>query len=510
MTFRMRIFLTILLCIFLSFTSYTEALGRTKKSPTKAEKILIKKAKREECRLARQKRKQRKKAKKQALKISKRIKRAKPKKLSPAREKEEKRQGRQTLKRIKQERILVKRAKRKAKIEVSTVPLDDYTKRILDKKVLDFLSKREGDLGLLREKRIGVRLNVHTVYDDNVFLVRDNTKRDVITHISPGVSVYGGDRNSLFVGSYDADILTYVDHPTQNRANHSFSGKMHLFRQSPAKVTLIDTLQYTTNPPASETTEFVRRLNNNFAGALRYEMSPKTAISLNYNQVLQNYISSAYKKYSHLQNELSPALYWHLSPKVSLTTGYTFGAFSYYQGRDYDSWYHLIRGGIEGKLTEKSSIYLRSGLEYRDYRHGDSQDTADIIFEGTYKYDLSPKTTLEFIASRHINESVYRDVSYYKTINTYASCTHRLRNNLKLTFSTLYIRSDYPHETPDMVNMGYKKRADNLFGASAKINYDFRSWLSAYAEYGFRYRESNMRNYEYRNNRISGGVRLNF
>ena len=382
-------------------------------------------------------------------------------------------------------------------------------KMLLDEQIR-YIRVPEKDLafGLVRERKVRPKMDTWVAYDDNIYLTKDATKNDIITHLSPGVYAYYGNEDNLYFAFYDADILIYGKNQNETRINQTIGVRADLFRKSRVKVTVKDTLRPTTDPATSESAAFVKRIYNDFESIVLYDISERTAVSITYDQYFQDYTSNEYKSFSYLQHVVSPTAYWHLSPKTSLTAEYDIGITDY-RGAKYNSTYHQGRAGIQGRLTPKSTVYLKAGYQYRIYDKPDRKNTGDAILEGIYNYTLSPKTGFELIAAKRINESVYEDDGFFKSINVYASMTHHILYNLDLKISGCYIRSDYPRES-EIMEQGLRKRSDNIYGASARLEYKFRYWLSAYTGYDFKIRDSNIRRFEYEDNIVYAGSKISF
>lgn len=387
---------------------------------------------------------------------------------------------------------------------------DSEDKKVLDERIRYLEAPKEGEaFGVLQEKRVRISFKADETYNDNIYLTKDNSISDYITTLTPQASLYCGSSNNLFYAAYNADAMMYGKKNKENRINQDIEGRAELFRNSKAKLIISDTFRPTTDPATSETNEFVRRLNNAFDAKLKYDVSDKTALEIDYNQLLQNYLSAGFRDLSYIQHVISPVLYWHLSPKLSATGEYNMGVTSYYEGTNYNSLYYQARGGIQGKLSPKSVIYLKGGYQYRNYESTARKNTQSADFEGVYDYFLSDKTTVHLLGSYGINESVYEDVGYFKSANLYASVAHDLMNSLAFNSSVFYILSYYPKETESSTGE-LKKRLDNLYGFSANLVYHLRNWISVYAGYEFRIKDSNMRDFEYRNSRVSCGTTISF
>lgn len=384
-------------------------------------------------------------------------------------------------------------------------------KAILDEAVRYIKIPQEGEaFGIVRDKTVRLKLDMSETYDDNIYLTKDNARYDLITSISPGIDAYYSTPDSLYFASYQAEMLIYSWHPDETRLNQDLETRIELFRNSRFKFRISDSFRPTTDPATSELTEYIKRIANNFVYNMRYDMSDKSSWEINYNQIIQNYLPHSYQNFSYIENEISPIWYWHISPKTSVTCEYDFGIINYYEGSDdYDSYYHQARVGISGKLTPKSTIFLKAGYQYRIYESPDRKNTQLPVLEGIYQYNLSEKTNIELIAAREINESVYEDAGYYKSINLYAKLSHNLTNSLLLNLSGVYIRSDYPRDTP-AENDEYRKRSDNLYGFDGRFEYRFRYWLMAYLGYEYKIRESNIRDFRYKDSKIFCGGKIDF
>ena len=395
-------------------------------------------------------------------------------------------------------------------LTIPCYPYSETSKAALDEAVRNIKIPAEGGgLGLVQDKKLRFNFAALEVYDDNIFLTKDNTQHDLITSLRPGASAYYGNSKSLYYIAYKAYVLVHTVHTNQTRVNQDLEGRIELFRNNPIKLTAMDVFQPTTDPATSETNDFIKRVYNDFKTILKYDLSDKSAWEITYEQILQNYVSLAYEKYSYLEQTVSPVLYWNITPKTSITGEYNIGMMRYYEGTDYGSIYHQARAGITGQLTSRSRIFLKAGYQYRVYETSARKNTQGAVVECGYNYRLSEKTSLEVILGDNINESVYEDAGYYKSLNAYASLRHNLISGLGLNISGVYVRSDYPSDTMG-TNGESKRRSDNLYGADVRLEYQPRYWCSMFLGYEFRIRNSNMRDFEYENTRISCGTRIDF
>jgi hypothetical protein len=394
------------------------------------------------------------------------------------------------------------------------IPASTYyiapTKMLLDEKTRGIQAPKGtvGGYGSMREKMVKVKCDSNVSYDDDIYLTKDDVRGDVVTTLTPGVYGYIGNDEYTAMGFYEADVLIYSRYWQESRVNQTIGGRVDLFKQGRIKLSLQDSLRPTTDPASSEIAPFTKRVNNNFSANARYDLSPKTTLAVNYDQYLQYYVTDGYKQFSYIQHTIAPTFYYHLTPKISLTGEYDLGITNYMGGANYNSLFNQARAGIEGTLSPKSRVYLRGGYQYRRYYNSDTKNTQAFVMQLGYDYLISPKTTLQVVGSSDINESVWNFNSFYKSYNLYASLTYHMLYNIDIKVNGIYILSDYPHEVNTVDGM--RKRCDNLYGAGANIHYNLRTWMSAYAGYDYKFRNSNIRDVEYADNIISGGLKLNF
>ncbi len=386
---------------------------------------------------------------------------------------------------------------------------------------------------MAREKRVRLSIDISQAYDSNIYLTKDNVQDDFITHITPGIYGYIGSGDQMLMGFYEADILIYGKHQKLNTINQTLGARGYApgvnydsndvnqtigisgaipvvsFDTGKTSVSFKDTLRPTTVPPSSEMAPFVKRVGNDFGFTVKHDISRKTSLGFTYDQVLEYYITDAYKGNNYIQHVFSPTFYYHISPKTSITGEYNLGVTNYMGGDNYNSLYNQARLGIEGRLTPKSTIALKAGFQQRSYSSSGIKDAYAFVMTGIYDYKISPKTTLELIGSSNIIESVYEGDPYYKSLSFYANLRHHILYNLDLSLAGFYLNNSYPNRT-FTETQGYVRRVDNLYGFSSKLTYRFRYWCSAYASYDFKTRDSNTRELTYVDNIVSCGISLSF
>ena len=370
------------------------------------------------------------------------------------------------------------------------------------------------------EKGATVKLDSYAVYESNIYSKKDKVKDDYIIYAAPGAYFKYGNENNMFSAFYEAEQVIYTINTKETRLNQTVGGSLELFKGGKFQITIRDTLRRTARPSSSETTQYIERLPNRLVCKLKYHISPKSAIGFDYRQDLRHYLSSSRKEYSYIKNVFAPIFFWNLSPKLTLIGEYNMGFIDYYEGRPYySSRFQELRLGAQGKLTPKSSLFLKTGYHYRQYYNhemgtitkatGNKGAQWGPILEGIYRWTPLETTTFEIIAARHFPESVYRRFGFYTSTNLWVSANRRLADDVNASISGFYIKNEYPGEEPTN-HQGVRRRHDSLYGFVTQTDYMFQDWLTLFFSYEFRYRDSNIRKFIYKNNIFSSGIKIKF
>lgn len=362
-------------------------------------------------------------------------------------------------------------------------------------------------------------------YDSNIFLTDTDRKGDFITVLSPSMMAQAGNSDHMYFLTYNADVLLYALYPHQSRVNQNLEGRAEVFRNGRVKITLLDRLQPTSYAASSETNDFVKRLQNDLEVTADWRISEKTSLTLGYKQTLQNYISSSYENFSYLNDGAFAKVSWHATPKISLFSRFDIDNFFYYNdmkqlvsGIHYTSSYDSVnyKGvfGVEGYMTEKSSIYFEAGADYKDYHAESRKSPLTSVFKGIYRQKLSPKTDLELIVSRSFVESTYYDQGYYTSMNYYASMNFRPVKNLDLGVQAFYLNSEYPGDVNFVgaasLNPPLKRRVDNEYGFGVSAAYHVGKWITPRLMYQYKNRSSNIDTLRFFDNQLTLGADIGF
>ena len=359
-----------------------------------------------------------------------------------------------------------------------------------------------------RKDIIGLNRNVYfncdtsEAYNDNIFLASRGTKRrcDFITTISPRMSFAYLKDDNFFYASYGAQQLLYAINGNNkvNRVNQDVEVVLDLFKSSAVKTTIRNTAQRTTTAASAETNNFVKRVCNEFNYRLKFDFSPKSAIALEYDNNLQNYLGSQFEQNSYVDNTLSPIFYWYMSPKTILSAQYDFATTSAYNYSDSNSMSDQIRFGIEEKITPKLLLKLKGGYQCRIFTHSDQKNSSLPVGSGSIDYQYSENISFHTVALYGTEHSIATSSGYMKIFNLGSYFQWHLFGNTNASLGGFYIWNCYP---------SYAVRTYSIF---SRIEYKIRQWLSAYIEYDYRTASATINQPQATNNIATWGFKADF
>ena len=327
-------------------------------------------------------------------------------------------------------------------------------------------------------KPISFSCDTSEAYNDNVFLVPRGTKcrHDFVTTISPRMSFVDESSDNFFSMSYGADQYLYSVYGTNkiDKVDQDVEVLLDLFQDSPVKTTIRNSMQRTTTPSSPETNAFVKRVCNTFDYRLEYDLSPKSAIALKYNNNLQNYIGEQFEQDSYMDNTLSPVFYWYVSPKTTLSAQYDFITDSFYNYNDFNNMCQQTWLGIDEKITPKLSISFKGGCQYRKFSNSDKKNSVYPITTGSLDYQWSVKTSLHAMVSYTTEHSIFSSTGYMKCLNVGSCFQCYPFGNTGVKLGGYYAWN------------GYTLSATRTYSIFSRIEYRFKQWLSFYTEYDYR------------------------
>jgi hypothetical protein len=375
----------------------------------------------------------------------------------------------------------------------------------------EFLLIQKGPMALKPQ------LELLQAYSDNITYRKNDTESDLITTVSPGLSVQLGSRTFNYIDlTYFFDRVQYWENEGLSANQHRVNLAMH-FEKSRFLLEGLDEFKKLTSPLGGGISvggSSVDRYVWMDLYKLTYDLSSKTA---------------PYFEIFHSRTDYDSEFLLYDSFTLTGTLGFEYKAFSrtsffgevYYGFTDTDKNFD-IQGdyptanfvgafvGARGAFTEKMIGSVKAGYEHRMYSN-DSDSTGAPVVAVSLTERFSEHSTLsltyartqsesaQFVGSTYVNDLV--GINYLQHIAEEG----RLRGNVVVSYSS----AKYEEGSPASGTSG--SRQDHLLSAGLTITYDIKLWWRAFGGYTFEFLDSSAPAIQnYRVNRVTLGMQLGY
>ncbi len=384
-------------------------------------------------------------------------------------------------------------------------------------------------------KNIHGAVTLTGIFTDNAFNARDNRKSDFSLFLTPEVwlnlprtdkaSSYdsvsprsaGGHLLDTLLGErlfgyqaslyYRADLplITAKTSPYGNAVTHKLAAGLALIGN---RFSLALSDQFEKSYQEQEAGRIFRpdaesRYDaNRFSASASYDTRNRLIFSLDYINFITNFSSESVVARDRRDYGLTPAVRYRLTPKINLLAEYTYYAVSYDSSGSLDSKEHYLLGGVEWRLTEKSFGRLKAGYEVKDFDHGGSYK--GYSFELQLEHRLTPKTQIALAAYRKTNEARVIGTAFAISTGARLALSHMITAKIAAAIKLSYL-SDR-HRGTSLAALSETAVNDDIYQAGIEVQYSFRRWLRARAEYLFTVKDSSDPAFDYRSNTLLLGL----
>lgn len=153
--------------------------------------------------------------------------------------------------------------------------------------------------------------------------------------------------------------------------------------------------------------------------------------------------------------------------------------------RDSNGW--RILTGVKVDLTRLIEASAGIGVEQRSFDDPAFDSEINLAADIAVNWSISPRTTLEFGASRSFQETTIDQASVSNTTTVQLGISYDLLRNLSLGSTLTYAREDFEGIA----------RTDNLFGVGLNVDWEVMPLLTLSPSYQFRLGDSNAAGEDY-------------
>lgn len=355
-------------------------------------------------------------------------------------------------------------------------------------------------------------------YDDNIFLTRrSEKKKDYISKIASSGVFSMSSKHLRLDANAVVDVVRYRFQEKQSGINYLlftdmrpgivslpfFKGRggrfglevQNLFRPS------------ITSVASNEDTARTKRLTNELLMMLDYYMSEKRTLALEYANNYEYFTLPEDRYRSFDENVISPKFYFHIKPKWSLIAGYDYGMKNYPKGES-DSRYQRLKMGATGRFFTKLLSRFEFGREWRNYKKDDYGNVHAMYFKGSFVDKFTHYSQGSLVYEHSITDSDTIGYPYYIADQIDFDYQHTLTYKTKGLLGFTYIHSTYNREWT--AGDTTKVRRDDQYELSLALRYYFKRQFYAEVGYDCNQRISNLKGYNYVENKFNVGANAQF
>ncbi len=343
-------------------------------------------------------------------------------------------------------------------------------------------------------------LGLSTLYDGNVFIDSEDTEKDFILRVSPGLFFrLGNEETPIFLlANYALNGSFYLNDSSEDALDQT--GKIDL-RWRFAKVTV--GLRAGVESASTTSIDAGGRIERTayYAGVTsRYEPHEKVSVELN----ADYRITRAEGLIGATEGRVQAYLDYHFSPKLSFGLGGAVGFTEVEDGSNQNFQQASLRTTLAatGKLTLSANV----GIEYRQFADG-GEDATTPVFGLDGAWAVREGTNVTVGAQRRIYSSAALEAQNYAATTVFASVQQRMTDRFDLFFTAGYENLAYSAAGSDIST----SREENSFLLRGGIQWHSLAWLSVgiFYEYSQNF-SSGTGNRSFQRDRIGTQVNLLF
>ncbi|MCG3175512.1 MAG: hypothetical protein MOGMAGMI_00445 [Candidatus Omnitrophica bacterium] len=377
----------------------------------------------------------------------------------------------------------------------------------------------------------GRTVKTSVTYDGNIFSARQDPKDDLIYTTGLPMTWTRQRKDGYVKLFYDINYVTYVENEKLGRANHQM-GTTVGYRIDKLTMTLNESFRPSSAVSVGERTELktaessrVTTFSNALSLNTDYDVSTKTRIGWDYAHNLfflpsaQN--AATLSNFSTQKHTFGPRFSYQWRPRVGVSGRAVWTVTDYYleTGAPFDSVESAYGGGINLKLTDKTSLYAGADLVHREYEQFEIEPTKGYRFQSSINRRFSPKISGTITYTRD-NTSETLDRTLYSSfgqtqqqagINLSWFLTTKITIEGSASAGLIENEGLITRRDPDNPTLTFTRpKEDDFYQYSLSLRWRPRPAFSFLLAYFFFKKNSTFKDFEYDNQRFVSAVEYVF
>ena len=340
--------------------------------------------------------------------------------------------------------------------------------------------------------------------------------------VTPGIRFSFPLDNTTISAGYTYGLRYYEDRPGRSydqfhmadvQVNHAFNERY--------KVSLFDNLAIAQEPeqvggsPGAPNSQLLRAEGSNLRNTAGLDftaaIAPQWSAVLGYRNSYYNYDAQQFGDFLDRTEHLpSLGLRYQLSPKTVTSLNYQYGDNNYKTANERDSTSHYFFAGVDHSFTARLVGAIRAGaqfIEWDNAQGGQRGDATNPYIDANLPYSYSEGSTAQLGVRHGRNATDLVGVLDQQSTLVYGSINHQITARLRASLVGQYQNAEFVGVTN---GQGADGSSEDYISLGFTLNYKINAYLSAEAAYYFDRLSSKIDLRDYDRNRVFVGVRATY
>lgn len=340
--------------------------------------------------------------------------------------------------------------------------------------------------------------------------------------VTPGIRFSFPLENTTISAGYTYGLRYYEDRPGRSydqfhladvQLNHAFNERY--------KVSLFDNFAIAQEPeqvggsPGAPNSQLLRAEGSNLRNTAGLDftaaIAPQWSAVLGYRNSYFDYDAQQFGDFlNRIEHLPSLGIRYQLSPKTVTSLNYQYGDNNYKTANERDSTSHYFFVGVDHSFTARLVGALRAGaqfIEWNNAQGGQRGDATNPYIDANLTYSYSEGSTAQLGVRHGRNATDLVGVLDQQSTLVYGSINHQITARLRASVVGQYQNAEFVGITD---GQGADGSSEDYVSLGFTLNYKINSYLSAEAAYYFDRLSSKIDLRDYDRNRVFVGVRATY
>lgn len=340
--------------------------------------------------------------------------------------------------------------------------------------------------------------------------------------VTPGIRFSFPLDNTTISAGYTYGLRYYEDRPGRSydqfhladvQVNHAFNERY--------KISLFDNFAIAQEPeqvggsPGAPNSQLLRAEGSNLRNTAGLDftaaIAPQWSAVLGYRNSYYNYDAPQFGDFLDRTEHLpSLGIRYQLSPKTVTSLNYQYGDNNYKTANERDSTSHYFFVGVDHSFTARLVGAIRAGaqfIEWDNAQGGQRGDATNPYIDANLTYSYSDGSTAQLGVRHGRNATDLVGVLDQQSTLVYGSINHQITARLRASVVGQYQNAEFVGVTN---GQGADGSSEDYMSLGFTLNYKINAYLSAEAAYYFDRLSSKIDLRDYDRNRVFVGVRATY